>query len=282
MTEQEREAPIHRILVALDASVHSLAALEAASALAETLKAELVGIFVEDVNLLHLAGLPFACEIRYVPVMARPLNSAGMERAWRMQAERMRQAMAGVAGRHRLQWSFRVVRGQVTSELLTAAREADVLALGRASGGMARHIRLGATAREIITQGSRPLLLLQHGHAICHPVQLIYDGSAASRRALATAAQVARATGGLLSVMIVVESGADVQGRQEEAEMTLQIQGVLAQYHQLVNPAAEELAKALNLAGGGTLIIGADNPLLQGEGLSTLLEAVECSVLLIR
>ena len=126
------------------------------------------------------------------------------------------------------------------------------------------------------------MLLLQHGHAICQPVQLVYDASSGARRALATAAQVARATGGLLSVMIVVESGADVPGRQHEAEMTLQTHGVLAQYHQLVNATAEELAKALNLAGGGTLIIGADNPLLQGEGLSTLLEAVDCSVLLIR
>ena len=52
MNERELEPTIRRILVALDASPHSLAALEAASELADALKAELVGIFVEDVNLL--------------------------------------------------------------------------------------------------------------------------------------------------------------------------------------------------------------------------------------
>ena len=56
MNERELEPTIRRILVALDASPHSQAALQAASELAAALKAELVGIFVEDVNLLHLAG----------------------------------------------------------------------------------------------------------------------------------------------------------------------------------------------------------------------------------
>ncbi|MBK7177644.1 MAG: universal stress protein [Chloroflexi bacterium] len=56
---------IQRILVALDASPHSLAALEAAIDLAERLDAELQGLFVEDINLLRLAQLPFARELRY-------------------------------------------------------------------------------------------------------------------------------------------------------------------------------------------------------------------------
>ena len=77
MNEHEREPTIRRILVALDASRHSLAALEAASELAEALKAELVGIFVEDVNLLYLAGLPFAREVRYLSGVDRPLPILG-------------------------------------------------------------------------------------------------------------------------------------------------------------------------------------------------------------
>ena len=48
-----------RILVALDASAHSHAALAAAVALAARLHAEIEGLFVEDINLLRLAELPF-------------------------------------------------------------------------------------------------------------------------------------------------------------------------------------------------------------------------------
>ena len=63
----EPEAPqANRILVALDASPQSEAALRAAAELAALLEAELEGLFVEDINLLHLCGLPFGREIRLV------------------------------------------------------------------------------------------------------------------------------------------------------------------------------------------------------------------------
>src|SRR5262245_60937536 len=205
MNEHAPEPTIRRIVVALDASPHSLAALAAAGELAEALRAELVGIFVEDVNLLHLAGLPFAREVTYLSGVARPLDSPSMERELRIQAEQARQTLAGVAGRRQLRWSFRVVRGQVTAELLTAAQEADVLALGRASWASTRRVRLGSTARQVVAQARRPVVLLQQGQAICQPVHLAYDGSPAARRALATASRIASMTGGQLTVMVVAD-----------------------------------------------------------------------------
>jgi K+-sensing histidine kinase KdpD len=48
MTTSENELTIKRILVALDASSHSNAALRMATELASQLDAELTGIFVED------------------------------------------------------------------------------------------------------------------------------------------------------------------------------------------------------------------------------------------
>jgi nucleotide-binding universal stress UspA family protein len=282
MSEREVDPAIRRILVALDASLHSLAALEAASELADALRAELVGIFVEDINLLHLAGLPFAREVRYLSVTDRPLDSLSMERQLRIQAEQVKQALAVVAGRRQLRWSFRVVRGQVAAELLTAAQEADLLALGRASWAMTRRVRLGATAREVIAQARRPVLLLQRGHAICQPVQLVYDGSAAARRALAAATRMASLIGGSLTVMIVTNDPEHAQRLQKEVDERLQAQHVKGHYRQLRNPSAQELTGALHLSGEGMLIIGADNPLLEGEGLHTLLEAIDCSVILIR
>jgi nucleotide-binding universal stress UspA family protein len=53
---------IRRILVALDASPHSFAALEAAAHLAAHLEAELFGLYVEDENLLRGADrFPVKC-----------------------------------------------------------------------------------------------------------------------------------------------------------------------------------------------------------------------------
>ena len=53
MTEDRRHLAIRRILVALDTSPHSQAAMEAAIELAARFEAELAGMFVEDVNLLR-------------------------------------------------------------------------------------------------------------------------------------------------------------------------------------------------------------------------------------
>jgi K+-sensing histidine kinase KdpD len=51
---------IRRILVALDASPDSLAALKTAADLARRMEAELMGLFVEDIELLRMADSPYA------------------------------------------------------------------------------------------------------------------------------------------------------------------------------------------------------------------------------
>lgn len=282
MNDEEVELVIRRIMVAVDTSMHSLAALEAASELADALKAELVGVFVEDINLLHLAGLPFAREVRYLSLRDQPLRSVDMERELRVQAAQVRQALASVAARRQLRWSFRVVRGRVAAELLTAAQEADLLALGRASGTSTRRVRLGATARIVVAQAPHAVLLLQHGHAVCEPLQVVYDGSTGASRALAMAVQLAPAVGGQLTVIILADAPETVQRLRKEASERLQGQEVQVRYRQLISPTADALAHAVRMAGGGTLVISAQNPLLAGDGPYTVLEAVDCSALLVR
>ncbi|HSL81665.1 MAG TPA: universal stress protein, partial [Thermoanaerobaculia bacterium] len=55
--EPGRDRTIRRILVALDASADSAAALEAATALAALFGAELQGLYVEDLNFVRLPEL---------------------------------------------------------------------------------------------------------------------------------------------------------------------------------------------------------------------------------
>jgi hypothetical protein len=113
-------------------------------------------------------------------------------------------------------------------------------------------------------------------------VQLVYDESPAARRALATAAQLAALAGGQLMVMLLTDAPESAQRLQQEVDERLQAEQVTGRYRQLTKPSAEELAQALHMAGGGTLIISADHPLLEGEGLPTLVEAMDCSVVLVR
>jgi nucleotide-binding universal stress UspA family protein len=134
-------APIRRILVALDATRASAAALEAAVSLAEHLEAELLGLFVEDVNLLRLAALPFAHEVGFPSARARRLESDDMERTLRAQATLAQQALVTAVHQRRVPWSFRVVRGQVVTELLAASQQADLIAIAMTRTRVSRRAR---------------------------------------------------------------------------------------------------------------------------------------------
>ena len=112
MSEPGRAAEIRRILVALDASPHSLPLLQVAAELASRMEAELLGLFVEDIELLRLADSPYACEILYPSATQTPLSRATMELKLRTLSEIARKALAAAASRAQVQWSFRTVCGE--------------------------------------------------------------------------------------------------------------------------------------------------------------------------
>ena len=116
MSEERQRLAIRRILVALDASPHSLAALEAAVTLAARFRAELAGLFVEDADLLRFAELPFAEEIGLFSAQRRRLDGLELERQMRAQMVRIRRLFSGATRQAHVEGSFRVVRGTARPE----------------------------------------------------------------------------------------------------------------------------------------------------------------------
>ncbi len=183
---------IKRILVALDASAHSHAALESAAALAARLDAELLGLFVHDTDLLRLAALPFALEVGLTSAGRRALDLGAMERSLNAQAQKARAAFEATATRHHLHWSFRATHGRVVEELRAASSEVDLLALGT-SGHMAlTGRRVGSTVQGITASASCSLLIERHQRRAGSAVVLLYEDSPAADRALESAQLVAR------------------------------------------------------------------------------------------
>jgi hypothetical protein len=109
-----------RIVLGLDAGTPRRV-LEAAAALAARTGAELVGLFVEDIELLQFAALPFAHEIGGASAARRSLDVASVERSLRALAAEAERMLAGTAGRCDVRWSFRVARGVLVDVLLAAA-----------------------------------------------------------------------------------------------------------------------------------------------------------------
>jgi nucleotide-binding universal stress UspA family protein len=275
------ERSVKRIVVALEPSVHGLAALEAAAEMASRLGAELLGVYVEDIDLLRAAGLPFAEEFSLSSARRRALDSPAMERTLRAEGQRLEKALETAARRAQVRATFRVLRGRVPVELLTAGEEGDMLIVGKASVATTRRVRCGSTARAIVSQYKRTVVVLQRGVRFGRPVAVVFDGSEASRRALLTAAGLAQHDH--KNVVALITGRPEAMAELEDAARSgLATLGLEPRCVRLPSAGLEPLIGALKAADCRTLVLGADAEVLTDSGTEAVLEAVDCPVVLVR
>lgn len=192
---------VRRIVVALDASLDSLAALEASAELAAALGAELAGLFIEDATLFRLAEHPAVFEIDFLSGRQRRLLRRQLERQLRVQAERARTLLARAAERRGVAWSFRSLRGSVAEELEQDASQGDLIVLGAVGRSLRR--APGSTVRALLVRGTGPVMVLRRGVRLGPVVHVVHDGSDAGWRALELAASLIRGRAARLSVFLL-------------------------------------------------------------------------------
>lgn len=187
-----------RILVAVDASPLSLAAVEAAAALAGRLGAEVEAVFVEDVNLRRLVAHPYVHTFSLSAVGARGHDDALLAKALELQSLAARRALERAAAAAAVRASFTLRHGLVAAELLAAAETADLVCLGW-SGRAQPARRLGSIARTLMESLPRPVMALRR--PVLDRVVALWDGSDSARRALAVAAMLAARDGGDVGIV---------------------------------------------------------------------------------
>jgi nucleotide-binding universal stress UspA family protein len=257
MNEAAMPERVERIVVALDASPQSVAALKAAAELATLMQAELEGLFVEDINLLYLCGLPFGHEVGSYTAKLRRLDDVAMERQLRVLASTIQQVMQRVAAQTPVRWSFRVRRGPVVEELLAAAQSAALLSVGRA--GRLRHRGIGSTAQSLVSQAQRPLLLLGEGSGLEYPLTVVYTGTEAAQRALELALRLVRREPSRLRVVVWAggDAALDVGMLEQAARRVVETEPARSEARVTfarVSRAADLLA-TLRTLDGGTLVL---------------------------
>jgi len=281
MTGREPE-PIRRILLTLDAVAHSPQLLDTASRLAARLDAELHALFVEDANLLRLAGLPFAREVRLTSATTRKLQNPEMERALRAQATRAQQALAVAAGRMNVRWSFRVTRGEVAAEVASESLQTDLVTVNLGIGQQARLTRLSATIETLVSDMSCPALMLLQDASLQPPFVTVYDGTPPSDRALTLAARLARTDSREVIVLIVASDEQARVRQRDEAVTRLTQEGAIPRPRLLGAIDPESLARAVRAVHAGTLILPLGGAVLEVETVRRLVEQVDCATLLVR
>jgi len=276
-----QQGEIRRIVVALDTSADSLAALRTAAQLAAGLSAELHGLFVEDDNLVRLAGLPFACEVGRAAAPRR-LEAAAVERQLRLLAAEARRALEQEAARRSLAWTFRVARGQVAREVVAAVEEGDLLILGRVSRPILPGRPSGSTARAAATGATSSVLLLARVAAPGRPVVVVYDGGTLARRALDLAVRIARLQDGSITLLLPPLPRGEQAALEKEAAEALLAADLDFTFHPLARTGTAAVAAAVEDTAGGLLVLGGDNRLVSPEELAPLMDRLTCPLLVVR
>ena len=264
---------IGRVLLALDISRRSRTALETAAALAATLDFELAGLFVEDVNLLRVGGLPFTRELGFFSHDPRTIDLEEMEQALHREAEEAQQLIAETAARLQLRWSFHIARGQIADELFALAGDLDLVVLGKCA-------RMGMRSLGDFVAAALPGEIRAVRES--RPVVAVYDGSACAHRILELAQRLALAGSLELKVLVAASTDAEFSRRASKAKVLLTRAGIVSPVCRRITPGATgELATAVRQEGAGVLVLNGDERFRGGEGFATLLNEIDCPVVLV-
>jgi len=282
-------ASINRILVALDATAESLTALNAAADLAAQLHAELLGLFVEDINLVRLADLPVGREIDLTAGNVTDIDHLRVERQFKIQKAKAQTALELAAKTRELAWSFRVSRGNVASELLKSATEADLVSLGKGAFPLTRRSRLGSTAR-MVTRGARHTFVvagetgLSRQQVAADKITVTFDGSQSGRAALGIAARIAQAKDRSLAVLLLADENrsAELETQATDILKGLGVKAPTISFQTLIAADEECLCYTLDDRGGGLVVVGGNCAAVAAASIERLLESTNRSVLLVK
>jgi nucleotide-binding universal stress UspA family protein len=274
--------PIERVVVTLDAASESRTAIDTAVRLAARTGVPLHGLFVEDQDLLCLAGLPFACQVT-IGRGAEKLSSEGIALQLRAEAERERRELASAAKRHRVECTFEIVRGEIIHDAngrrTAGASERDLVVAGGLARPVAGHFRIGPGWRPSLRTAAAPVLLARTLWTAPGPVvMLLRDRDAAAARLFDTAARIAAAKDSALAVLYAPPL-ADAAGMENWiAERT----GAHSVRVRVEAAPVEPAALHERLGQLACRVIALDAGMFEGkDGLSELVERFACDMLVV-
>jgi hypothetical protein len=189
----EARPNLQRILLPLDLSRDSLAALDSAFVLAAALGAEVSGLFIEDERLVAAGNLPFAREVGSFSGIRRQIGCADIEHRFRAVAANARLALVEAGRERQVRSRFRVARGDVSGEIFSASGDADIVVLGKAGWSAGTIHKPGGTCRFLLSETRIPVMVVERGASFSPPILAVHDETAAGLRALEVARNLSSA-----------------------------------------------------------------------------------------
>jgi nucleotide-binding universal stress UspA family protein len=273
-----------RVVVAFDgATDEDLAAVEAAATFAARLRADLLGLFIEDIDLARLADLPGITTFGALSAGRCRLGAEHLKTALRAHLARTRQAIERAAERQRVRSTFVVRRGRLIAEILNAAAPADLVIIGWRGGPATSVMAPGTPASTVLAAlaeaTARFVLVPRPARAPGGPVLVAYDGSLAARDGLAAAGDLA-ASDVSIEIALLARRTEDAEAWRREAGEVLAETGSTATVVQVPKGGPDELLAIARARRASLLVVPAG--MLDEQAARRVVERTPCSLLLVR
>ena len=268
-----------RVLILLDGSRLSLAALEAAAEIAAERNAEVLGVFVEELNLLRAAEYAFTREVGGSSGLARPLELAALQSRMQAQAERARQLLQRTMARHGLVQTLQLCRGRVAEEVISLMQPEDLVVLGRVGWTCIPGARLGSTAQALVQQAPGEVLLWTEPRAQreSRVVVLLNHHQLNNYRALQVGIALARRSNQAMTVLVRSQPDDD-QSPVDDVLAYLQNKGVAARVERIAMANAGAAVRAIQKENASQLVVSRSSGLFANHEAEALLAELNLPV----
>ncbi len=276
---EEQASARGRVLVLIDGSRMSYAALAAAADIAGNRDADILGVFVEELNLVRSAGYGFSREVGSASGITRPLDPGILERRMRRLADNARAALAGAVKQRGGKAALSIARGRVIDEVLALAGPNDLLVLGRAGWSSPAGARLGSTARGLVRQSPGQVLLwceqkLPYPNRV---VVFLNDHDEANHRAALAAAEISRHYHQPVTIILGAD-GEPAADRLDAIRHDLDVLGAGTRLRVISDTNPEKVARVLREEHASQLVISRECTLFNEPGAEQLLVALSLPV----
>jgi nucleotide-binding universal stress UspA family protein len=190
VNEVDKPVCVEHILVSLDSSTHSFAALQAAVELSRHYDADLRGIFVEDITLLHLAESPFHKEVGEYSAIVREISTEEISRGILVQSKWVINTFRKLINQTNIRGDFSILRGKVIEMIYHETERCDLLVIGKTGTNLLRKRGLGSTTKYLIKHSKISLFLVEEDNRIGYPMIVLYEDSATGQISLETAREL--------------------------------------------------------------------------------------------
>jgi nucleotide-binding universal stress UspA family protein len=272
---------VERILVSLDSSPHSFAALRAAIELAHHYDAALKGVFVEDLTLLSLAEMPFRQEVGEYSAILREISAEGISHGILVQSRWVIRTFQKLINQTDLSGVIAVLRGKVSETIDNESEECDLLILGKSGTNPILKHRLGSTTRALVRRQRKSLLLVEEENHLGYPMIVLYKDSQLGWKALETARDIMDPGETLIVLLNNEDPEAYTQDRQKVADWasTKQINISVQHYKP---PSLERFVQQIHGLKTGLFILPHIQTTPDRRLVDLVLEKVSLPILLIR